>query len=112
MVYGTGGLEALAFVAFLVFVVAGVLWLAVTVQHADPAVTRRNAGLVALVGGAVLVAVLIAQAFAPNQGTFRYVPGFLQPPGNIVPLRPGQQGQPRQPGQPQPNPQTSASPRP
>ncbi len=107
MMYGPGGLAALAFVAFLVFVVAGVVWLAVTVQHADPAVTRRNAGITALVGGAVLIAVLVAQAFLFHARPVRSGPGFFQqPPGNIAPQRP------RQPGQPQQSPQAPTSPRP
>ncbi|MDO8562377.1 MAG: hypothetical protein Q7S25_00880, partial [Candidatus Limnocylindria bacterium] len=60
MLLGTGGLGALALVAFLVFAVSGLIWLVVTLQQADPAVTRGTTAMVALVSGAVLIAVLLA----------------------------------------------------
>lgn len=114
MLLGTGGLGALALVAFLAFVVAGLIWLVVTLQQADPAVTRRTTATVALVSGAVLIAALLAQVlfFPPSaRGLSRSrvgqdLPGLMRPP---LPGMMGGQGfpgrlapaQPQAPGEPQ-----------
>ena len=99
------GLGAIAFVAFLVFAVSGLIWLVVTLQQADPAVTRRTTAMVALVAGAILVAVLVAQAlFGMGGGAYGRgfgtgmmnggTPGIMRPPfrapGGLTPQQPGQ----------------------
>ncbi len=108
------GLGAVAFVAFLIFAVTGLIWLVVTLQQADPAVTRKNTGLIALVAGAVLIAVLLAQAlFLPRatpgqriaQRVQQIAPGLLLPPqgggqglpggGRFAPQGPTGPGEPR-----------------
>ena len=134
------GLGALALVAFLVFAVAGLIWLVVTLQQADPAVTRRTTATVALVAGAVLVAVLLAQAlFFPRPDPRRALarafggnvpgmmrqpfagPGQMRPPfagpGRFAPQQPAGPGAPQvrpfrtfAPAQPAPTARPSATP--
>ncbi len=114
MLLGTGGLGALALVAFLAFVVAGLIWLVVTLQQADPAVTRRTTAMVALVSGAVLIAVLLAQVlFFPRSArgvaqsrVGQDLPGLMRPPlpgmmggqgfpGRLAPAQPPAPGAPQ-----------------
>lgn len=92
LLYG-GGLHALGLLAFLTFVVAGAIWLVVTVQHADPLVTRRNAGVVAAVSAIVLVALLVGQAiFFGPAGQRRATAGVQTPRVGPGLMRPGMPG--------------------
>ena len=91
------GLGAVALVAFLVFAVTGLIWLVITLQQADPAATRRNTAMIALVSGAVLIAVLLAQAlFFPRPDPRQRLAGLAQRngPGLMRPPFGGGQGLP------------------
>ncbi|MSQ37667.1 MAG: hypothetical protein EXR61_05065 [Chloroflexi bacterium] len=121
------GLGAVALIAFLIFAVTGLIWLVITLQQADPAITRKNTALIALVSGAVLIAVLLAQAlFLPRatpgqriaQRIHQNAPGLLRPAfggqgfpgGRFAPQPPTAPGAPRVRPPLRPNPPAQPAP--